>query len=102
MCTSSLMMHARAYVSKTFSVVFQVPPPILTNWRRYLLKILKEAFPEYDEGELVAVREVFDSVRSSDQSTITPREMKLFVNELVVLYRQRSDEISLPIIAAYI
>lgn len=94
--------HAKAYIDKTFGVVFHVPPPILANWRRYLFSNLREAFPEHDEADLTAVRDIFDSVRSADQSRITPREMKLFVNGLVLLYRQRGEEISLPLMAAYV
>jgi hypothetical protein len=91
---------AKAYIDRTFGLAFYVPPPILTNWRRYLLTKLRNSFPEHPESDLIAVRDVFDFARS--EFAITPREMKLFVNSLVVLYRLRGDEISLTILAIYI
>lgn len=92
--------RAKAYVDKTFGLAFYVPPPILTNWRKYLLGKLSYAFPEHNHSELILVRDAFDFARSS--STITPRDMKLFVNNLVALYRQRGDEIPLHVLSIYI
>jgi hypothetical protein len=65
-----------------------------------LLSKLHEAFPEHAETDLIAVRGVFDFARSGP--VLTPREMKLFVNSLVAVYRQRGEEISLPAMAIYI
>jgi hypothetical protein len=91
---------AKAYIDRTFGLAFYVPPLILTNWRKYLLAKLRESFPEHNESDLIAVRDVFDFARSG--LSITPREMKLFVNSLVVVYRQRGDEITLIVMAIYI
>ena len=91
---------AKAYIDKTFALTFYVPPPILTNWRRYLLSKLHAAFPEHSETELIAVRDAFDFARSGQ--TITPRDMKLFINGLVALYRQRGDDIALAVMALYV
>lgn len=91
---------AQSYIDKTFGLAFYVPPPILTNWRRYLLAKLQDAFPQHSEPELIAVREVYDVARGS--AAVTPRDMKLFINALVVLHRQRGDEMSLAVMAVYV
>jgi predicted ABC-type transport system involved in lysophospholipase L1 biosynthesis ATPase subunit len=92
---------AKAYIDKTFGTAFYIPPPILADWRKYLLKQLKEAFPEHEDADLFAVEDLFDFVKSESPAPITPRDMKLFVNDLVTLYRQRGQEISLPVMAAF-
>lgn len=94
-------MRAKAYIDKTFGLAFHVPPPILSNWRSYLLHCLKEAFVKHNPEELEAVRDVYDFGRVAT-SSITPRDIKLFVNSLVALYRQRGDEIPLPMMASYL
>ena len=93
--------RSKAFVDKTFSLAFRVPPPILTNWRKYLLQRLRDAFPEHEESELIAARDIFDFAEPAPRS-VTPRKLKLFVNEIVTLYRQRDSDASLPIIAAYV
>ena len=97
----TLISKAEAYIDKTFAISYFVPPPILANWRKYLLAKLRSAFPEHDESDLANVRDLFDLVKSG-RKQITPREMKLFVNSLAVAYRQRGDDIPLPAIAAYL
>lgn len=92
--------RAKAYVDKTFSLSFFVPPPILANWRRYLLGKIRFAFPDHEESLCAAVRDAFDIANTGRPKT--PRELKLFVNSLVALYRQRGEEISLRAMAIYI
>lgn len=91
----------RSYIDKTFGLAFYVPPPILAHWRKYLLDRLKEAFFEHDEHDLLGVRDLYDYTVRGAPEKIMPRSMKLFVNALVALYRQRGDEIPLPIMAIY-
>lgn len=94
-------VRAKAYIDKTFGLAFYVPPPILSNWRRYFLDCLKEAFVEHDASDLEAVRDVYDFGRTAI-GFVTPRDIKLFVNSLVALYRQRGDEIPLTMMASYL
>jgi hypothetical protein len=91
---------AQAYVDRTFSLAFHVPPPILTNGRKYLLDKLATALPEHAEADRVAARDAFYFARSTADST--PRGMKLFVNSLVALYRLRGEDIPLGMMAVYI
>jgi hypothetical protein len=92
---------AKAYVDKTFGMTLNVPPPILANWRKYLLKQLEAAFPESETEELITVRDVY-GISIQQMTRVTPRDLKLFVNALVVLYRQRGNEISLPLMASFL
>lgn len=92
-------LKAQAYIDKTFGLALHVPPPILTNWRKYLFEKLRVSFPQHDVAELISVRDAFDFARSGTAQT--PRAMKLFVNSLVALYRQRGEDISLPVMAIY-
>lgn len=99
--TDDAKVRAKAYIDKTFGLAFYVPPPILSNWRRYFLECLREAFVEHDDSELEAVRDVYDFGRTGI-GFVTPRDIKLFVNSLVALYRQRGEEIPLTMMASYL
>lgn len=98
--TEDAKVRAKAYIDRTFGLAFHVPPPILSNWRKYLLSCLQKAFVEHEKPDLEAVRDIYDYARTGT-GFITPRDIKLFVNSLVALYRQRGDEIPLPMMAAY-
>jgi hypothetical protein len=95
-----------AFANKTFSTVFRVAPPVLSDWEQFMKDQLSEAF-DLDKSE-DAVDEIFHSVYRlyritgvEDNSIPTPRDIKIFINRLSGLYRQWDEEIGLPMLAAY-
>lgn len=103
---------SQSFADKTFDLSIYVPPPIQVNSREFTLGILKSAFPDHDTRGLEIVRDLYDYHRSdskklgqagdAETSRRTPRQMKLFVNQLVALYRIRGDELPLEVMAAYL
>ena len=96
---------AEAFIEKTFQIRFCVPEPVLADWYQYMADRLKEAFPDHASDELETVRRVYRLYRLSDDRvnrSVTPREVKLFTNQLGVLHRQWNDDIPLPIQAIYV
>lgn len=74
------------FISKTFSVNFRVPPPVVSAWDTFLKKRIKDAFGEkiIDKTELDFIIDLFD--RLTLESTIKPRQVINYVNELVAMY----------------
>lgn len=90
------------FIDKTFQTVFRVPPLVMTDWRQYLLDRLAEAFPEHSHTEFQIVSSLYAEIAATPNRVITPRDLKLFVNKMVVLYRQRGEEIPLRMYAVYV
>ena len=67
-------------IEKTFSVVYSVTPPVLTDWKKYFNENLKEIFPNIEDNEKNIVRTLYDK----EIKNITPRGVKNFINELRV------------------
>lgn len=67
-------------IEKTFSVVYSVTPPVLTDWKKYFDENLKEIFPNIENNEKNIIRTLYDK----EIITITPRNVKNFINELKV------------------
>jgi KAP family P-loop domain len=78
------------FLAKTFQVRFRVPEPVLSDWSSFLRAQLKKAFPQEDDSESYKVAQVFSILRTSDQPP-TPREMKMFINQMVGSYRSYRD-----------
>ena len=68
-------------IEKTFSVVYRVTPPVLTDWKGYFDENLKENFPDIENNEKNIIRTLYDK----EIKNITPRGVKSFINELKVL-----------------
>ncbi|MBI1813611.1 MAG: hypothetical protein HYR72_01395 [Deltaproteobacteria bacterium] len=91
-----------SFLAKTFQVRFRVPLPVLSNWVTYLMDLLKEAFPRnHEESEFHSVYRLFAVLRGSSEPP-TPRDLKLFVNQLGAIHRQWGDTIPLPDAAYYV
>ena len=85
------------FLRKSFSVIYRVAPPVLTDWRKYFELKFKEAFGEREE-ELQYVRKIFDHF----QVEITPRSIITFINEMVSLRLIVEREIRLRYIAIFV
>lgn len=98
---------AAAFVEKIFQARFETPPLILSDWRSYLSRLLREAIPDVSEDDIGSVRSlraqytgaVPDRLVARDAPT--PRQLKQFVNQMALISGQRSD-IQLSHIAYYV
>lgn len=92
---------ARAFLDKSFQVRFEVPPPVLSDWHAYLLALLKQALPNHHDPEFHVIYRLFALQRTREGSSPTPRDLKLYVNDIGALHRQRQDEFPLSHLAYY-
>jgi len=93
---------ATSFIDKRFQIRFEVPPIVLSNWSAYLKRLLKNALPNHPEDEFHAVYRAYMMNRSNEDHSPTPRELKLFVNQIGAIHRQWQDEFPLFHIGYYI
>ena len=86
------------FLRKSFSIIYRVAPPVLTDWQHFFDLKFQEAFGQAENAELQTVRRIFDRLCKE----ITPRKVISFINDLVA-YRQVTDEgIKLRYIAVFV
>ena len=90
-----------AFANKTFSTVFRVAPPVLSDWEQFTKDQLGEAFEAGEPDDFHAVYRLYRIAGVEESAIPTPRDIKIFINRLSGLYRQWGGEISLPMLAAY-
>jgi energy-coupling factor transporter ATP-binding protein EcfA2 len=94
---------ATSFLDKTIDIRFHVPPPLLANWRDYLITLLETALPDsLKRAELYRVYRLLALARSDTRQTPTPRELKIFVNQISAMYRLRGDDIPLSDLAYFV
>ena len=92
-----------AFASKTFQITFHVPPPVLSDWDKFLEKCLKEAFPQHENDvELNIVKRLFRFRPKKVSRSLTPRDIKQFVNRVCALHQQWCGTIPLGFQALYV
>jgi hypothetical protein len=91
--------HAESYIHKTFTIVFYVPPPILSDWKDFFAKKYYDAFgtmPEQDQY----IETIFEYHHLKNPK-IKPRDIIYFINDLVALKKLWKDQIELKYLAVF-
>jgi hypothetical protein len=95
------------FIEKTFAINFRVTPPVVTEWESFLSESIDSAFGNkiIREIEKEYVTKLFDIL--IEASTIKPRQVINYVNDLVAQYLQweeevKSGEIKLRYLALFI
>jgi hypothetical protein len=73
--------YSEDYINKTFDIVYRVSPPILSNWKNYFKEKWIESFGKAETNEYEGVVQLYEIFND----TITPREVIVFINEIVSL-----------------
>lgn len=74
------------FINKTFSVVYRVSPPIMSDWKHYFTIMWEKAF-----GRNATIDENITQIYDLLAENKTPRDITAFINKFVSL-RQISDE----------
>jgi hypothetical protein len=91
---------AETFLEKTFQIRFEVPSPLLSDWRGFLQGQLKAAFPDHPEDEGYTISRIFAILRRKEEAP-TPRDIKLFINQIGAAFRAAPEDIPLPHLALY-
>jgi len=85
------------FINKTFSIIYRVSPPVLTDWKNFFKIKFEKSFGETEKDEYPTVLSVFDRLKDR----FTPRDIIIFINELVTYKKIWKDEIPLRYIAVF-
>jgi energy-coupling factor transporter ATP-binding protein EcfA2 len=89
-----------AFKRKTFQIQFRVSAPVLSDWKQFFMKHLEEALPQHLSDADIIYR-LYRSEGVPKRRPITPRDIKVFLNDLGSLHRQHCGQIPLNYQAIY-
>ena len=92
---------SESFLDKSFQVRFHVSPPVLSNWKSFLCELVDKALPGHAEDRHMIYR-VFDHCRAQEGDPPTPRELKLFVNQIGAIHRQWKHEFPMSHVAFFV
>ncbi|MHB8579899.1 MAG: P-loop NTPase fold protein [Ignavibacteriaceae bacterium] len=92
-----------SFTEKTFQVSFNTPLLILSDSKKYFEDQFKDAFIGFsDDNEIHKVYRIFKELREPNNLPPTPREIKLFINQIISLYSQWKEEIPINFLSLFI
>jgi hypothetical protein len=98
--TAGTKEQGPSFLEKVFQLRFSLPPPMLHSWKNYFNAKLVQAFGEDLLGEYDEILRLYEDCNPA--SSLTPRAIVSFVNELVVLKIEWSEKVSLSNLAGYL
>lgn len=99
--TSEARRTTESFLDKSFQVRFHVAPPVLSDWKSFLYELVEKALPGHIKDRHVVYR-VFDHCRARDGDPPTPRELKLYVNQIGAIHRQWQHKFPIGHIAFFV
>jgi len=101
---------AKDFLEKLFPYKVNIPNIYHSNWRKFFSNKIKESFGScINEEDIFFIRRVFErSITKSKEKSLTPREIKNFINSLVENYlywkyrEDREDSIDIKLQALYV
>lgn len=73
-----LIIH---FINKTFPVIYRIPPPVLTDWKKIFNDFFTEGFSNTEDTDKEMIIRIYSIIKNE----ITPREIIVFINEMVIL-----------------
>ncbi len=92
---------SESFLDKSFQIRFRVPPPVLSDWKAYLYSLIEEALPSHADDQHILYR-IYENERNTHRLLPTPREIKLYVNQIGAIHRQWQHEFPLGHVAYYV
>ena len=77
-----------------------MPPLVLSDWKSYLTTLLSRALPSHSQEDRQLIYNVYGKSRPTERPP-TPRELKLYVNQVGAIHRQWQHAVPLGHVAYY-
>lgn len=100
---SPRMDRPEQLLKKTFDITLRVAPPLSTDWREFLDRMIDRAFEEQlDAADKYELFKLLDISKQATGLPPTPREIVSYVNNIGMLWNQWAGEIPVAHMAIYV
>lgn len=89
------------FIGKTFSTIFRISPPVLSDWKKFFELKFKEAFKGIiNDSDIEFISSLYELITDIDNKR--PRDIITFINNLVSLYLQHNSSIDIKYLALFL
>jgi KAP family P-loop domain len=91
----------KSFLKKCFQLIAEVPHPVMSGWPKYVETCVDEALNQWPEHERKSVLSTYVRYASRLDKSPTPRDIKMFVNQVGLLGAMWGGEISVEAICLH-
>ena len=92
---------ADSFIDKSIQVRFEVPLPLLSDWRSYVETTLRLALPNCGEADGYTAYRLYAHRLADSDRPPSPREIKQYINRIGALHRRWQHELPFASLAYY-
>ncbi|RYY04573.1 MAG: hypothetical protein EOO53_01810 [Gammaproteobacteria bacterium] len=92
----------KSFLKKCFQLIAEVPHPVMSGWSRYAEKCIDEALNQWPEHERKNVLSTYVRYASRLDKSPTPRDIKVFANQVGLLGAMWGGQMSVEAICLYV
>lgn len=100
--SSNDKQSGRSFLTKCFQLIAEVPDPVMSGWAQYATNCVEEALREWPDEEKSNVLSTYIRYASRLDRSPTPRDVKLFCNQIGLLGSMWGGRVSAEALSLYV
>ncbi|MBK6265688.1 hypothetical protein JKA74_11625 [Marivirga sp. S37H4] len=90
------------FLEKNVQLRMLVPNPVAKDWLSVSENAIKKAFTGWPQSDIEDIKMVFHQIYSQPDFSPSPRELKIFINQVGILRTHFTNQISTKVLAYYV
>lgn len=91
-----------SFLKKCFQLIAEVPMPVMSGWAKYANAVIRDGLSDWPSFELEKAVEIYIRYAGKLEQSPTPRDMKVFANQLGLLGSMWGANISVESMCLYV
>lgn len=91
-----------SFMDKSFQLRLHVPKMVISGWKSFATQCLKEAAPDLDGEDVATILNVLSWTRESLTDAPSPRQIKIYVNQVGLVCSLHGSRVPLEAICFYV
>lgn len=91
-----------SFIKKCFQIIAEVPQPVMSGWSKYAEDCINDSLNSWPQNEKEKVLSTFIKYTSRKNKFPTPRDIKVFVNQVGLLGSMWGGNMSIEAISLYV
>lgn len=93
---------AKSFLKKCFQLIVEVPHPVMSGWAQYASSCVEGALKKWPEEDRAIVKETYIRFASRLDKSPTPRDIKIFTNQVGLMGSMWGGAVSTEAICLYV
>lgn len=97
-----ISQRAESFMDKSFQLRLHVPKMVISGWKAFARKCIEDAAPSLESEDVAKILNVLSWTRTNLTDAPSPRQIKIYINQVGLLYSLHGNRVPLEAICFYV